>query len=93
MDPSQSEWQYWMDFQHALNATGRPVRYLHVLFTFNKLTFSLQIYYSICPKTLAPDTGTAIPYYNDIVYSPPANWTLAMHQEVANSVLVEYPHL
>jgi hypothetical protein len=48
------------------------------------------IYYSICPKSVAPDSGTAVPYAGTLVYSPPANWTAADKQFVANSVLVEY---
>jgi len=49
-----------------------------------------QIYYSICPKTEAPNTGTAIPYFPTLVYSPPNNWTTEMHTSLANSLLVEY---
>ena len=49
-----------------------------------------SIYYSICPKTDAPDSGTALPYLGQQIYSPPLNWTREQHRHLANSWLVEY---
>lgn len=51
------------------------------------------IYYSICPKTVAPDYGTATPYAGQRVYSPPSNWTRDERAALANSILVEYVNL
>eukprot|EP00042_Codosiga_hollandica_P028613 m.151372 g.151372 ORF g.151372 m.151372 type:complete len:529 (+) comp52822_c0_seq4:148-1734(+) len=48
------------------------------------------IYYSICPKTIAPAYGTATPYAGSLIYSPPLNWTAQDHQNLSNSWLVEY---
>jgi len=51
------------------------------------------IYYSICPKTIAPDVGTAVPYAGHLVYSPPLNWTVQQHHALSNSWLVEYVNI
>jgi len=51
------------------------------------------IYYSICPKTIAPKNGTAIPYAGSLVYSPPLDWTLEEHRTLSNSWLVEYVNI
>lgn len=51
------------------------------------------IYYSICPKTAAPDLGPAVPYAGQLVYSPPSNWTRDDRAALANSILVEYVNL
>lgn len=48
------------------------------------------IYYSICPKTVAPNEGTASPFAGKHIYSPPGNWTRNNHTSLANSWLVEY---
>lgn len=48
------------------------------------------IYYSICPHTTAPATGTGKPYNNASVYSPPASWSREARHALANSILVEY---
>lgn len=48
------------------------------------------IYYSICPKTKAPNTGTAVPYAGGDIYSPPLNWTEEDHRSLSNAWLVEY---
>jgi len=43
------------------------------------------IYYSICPKTVAPATGTAVPYAGSDIYSPPQNWTQEDHRSLSNA--------
>lgn len=48
------------------------------------------IYYSICPHTTAPNTGTAAAYKGKSVYSPPPAWTMEQRHTVSNSILVEY---
>lgn len=48
------------------------------------------VYYSTCPVTTGPRTGTAQPYAGVGIYSPPLNWSVADVQALANSVLVEY---
>lgn len=48
------------------------------------------IYYSICPKMIAPNNGTSKVYYPNIIYSTPINWNETYRRNVANSWLVEY---
>ena len=50
------------------------------------------IYYSICPHSIVPPTGTSEPWYKNgsgLVYAPPLSWTAADRKGVANSLLVE----
>eukprot|EP01084_Bolivina_argentea_P266597 452203_1 len=48
------------------------------------------IYYSICPKTYANNTGTQTPYNGRTIYSPPASWNVSTHRSISNAWLVEY---
>jgi hypothetical protein len=48
------------------------------------------IYFSICPKMIAPNNGTAAPYAGTEIYSAPLNWTMEDHRTLSNSWLVEY---
>eukprot|EP00040_Diaphanoeca_grandis_P029462 m.172584 g.172584 ORF g.172584 m.172584 type:complete len:478 (+) comp31695_c1_seq1:172-1605(+) len=49
-----------------------------------------NIYYSICPHTNTPASGTGLPYRGASIYSPPQVWNSSQRQNLANSLLVEY---
>ena len=59
-------------------------------FAIHLSPFTRPIYYSICPHTPTPTTGTAAEFSGTLSYAPPPSWTADQRHALANSILVEY---